>query len=375
MGNCCSSNQYSEHENLESIKVEQWFAGNDSFDGVTFNRSIELEENLSFQRILRQAWKNVDLESCTKELPKSPRFNTEAYTSLRCHIQMGVPNFLIRNVILKIIYFDDDSAHNNYSGLLDCLDVPDFLDLPRTMEPFFGRKDLTNAFLTIQGIISCKRILYVVQNTMREVEVCLILPRFVQLLLWFLREHEVYQIASVLIQESKTRENCPKFTFHFPLTLLQHKQVARVVLQQVKLRIGKLNQDKMLKLVVKDMIYNMLVGYISPSFYPLVLMYFITEGIGGLMRIAVSLIIQNKERVGELLKPESTLDDLVKNWKRMCLEELQVIQLLKGAHQIKIDSDSQEASSINTFNDFFNYLPPFEGNSSILTTNSEVKLT
>lgn len=113
-----------------------------------------------------------------------PQFNNAAYLTLCQEIRKGVPNYLIRGVICKIISFDDDIARSEYYSTLNSLDPePDFANLLPTAEPLFGRKDLTNVFLTMQGMISCKAVLHLLQKKLGEIEVCLILPRVIQLML------------------------------------------------------------------------------------------------------------------------------------------------------------------------------------------------
>ena len=44
------------------------------------------------------------------------------------------------------------------------------------------------------------------------------------------------------------------------------------------------------EILVRDMTENLLVGYISPGYYPIILGYFISSGMSGIMKLAVAIL-------------------------------------------------------------------------------------
>ncbi|CAG9316964.1 unnamed protein product [Blepharisma stoltei] len=340
MGNCCTKNQYNDmQDNLISIRTEDWFVGNEYFDWAGYHRNIEFENYTFFQKALYQGWKDVDLNQNFIEETSSPQFNNSAYLQLCLDIRKGVPNYLIRNVISKLITYDNDVAKTEYYDYTNQLD-PDlnFLDLPAEDDPLFGRKDLLNCFLTYRGATACKSILYVIHKKTSDIEVCLILPRVTQILLWFMKEHETYQILQVLIAESRNKEKCQNYSFHFPLTDFQHKKVVKKIFKRVKEKMGEIQiNEKCVKKVIKDIAFNMLVGYISPSFYPLILMNFLADGIGSIMKFTAAVVYLALKQCEELRGDSKTIPD----WRSYTRSEVIIFKILKKAFKINIEKSNK----------------------------------
>mmetsp|Transcript_32442 Transcript_32442/g.32143 ORF Transcript_32442/g.32143 Transcript_32442/m.32143 type:complete len:447 (-) Transcript_32442:19-1359(-) len=286
-------------------------------------------------------------------------------------IRKGVPNYLIRNVICKLITFDNEIAKTEYYDYTNNLDPElNFSELPPSAEPLFGRKDLMNCFLTFQGATVCKTILYVIHKKSTDIEACLILPRIVQALLWFMKEHETYQIIQVLIAESRYRENCPKFTFHFPLTVIKHKRIVKNILRKVKEMLKEIEiNDKKIEEVIKDIAFNMLIGYISPSFYPLILMNFLADGIGSIMKFTAAIVYLALKKCEELRDGNKTIPD----WKSYARTQVAIFKILKKAFKINFGKpDATETSSVATDSDVFNYVPYFDGASAIMKSQDDI---
>ena len=275
MGNCWTSQKLNQMQSESTIQEEEWYFGNDNFDSALYNRCIVAEVHSSFDRVLSHVWKGEILADCVQGGDET--FNTSALDYLRKYIHIGVPNKLVRVVILKVLQYDDEMARRTYTNLIDSIDdIPDLMNLSPTMEPLYGRKSLSNCFLTLKGSISCKRILYITKLTIRELAICPILPRFVQLMLWHFREYEVYQLLLVLLNENTKRTG---YSYHFPRSALAYKEITVCILSHL----GDIDdsQTKALKVVIKDMLSNLLVEYISPTMYSVILCYFISDGVSG----------------------------------------------------------------------------------------------
>ena len=367
MGNCCSTNGVP-HSHLEYQSEEEWYSGNENFDFIRYHKSVESGEDASFHKILTLTWRRISLPD-SQDMNIS-KFNNEAFMRLRHYIHKGVPNLLTRDVVSKIILFDDENARVTYTGLLECIELPDLVSIPPTLDPLFGRKTLNNCLLSGKGFLSCKRLLFVIKNTITEIEVCLLLPRFVQMLLWFFREYEVYTIVTIILSESLERKDCHKFTYHFPLTLRSHKQIAATIVDLFKDQVDS-SQEKGLKTLVKDIVFNMLIGYISPSLYSTMLCYFISDGMSGIMKLTVSLLRQLLERTKHLLGRDLMIDE----FKSISIRSVNYLRLIKDANKIRLGArdPAPAGSSVNTMPEFFNYQPPFDGNSLVLNTKKKIE--
>ena len=257
----------------------------------------------------------------------------------------GVPNFLIRQVILKLISFDNDISSNNYNQILECLDpLPDFLKASPTTEALFGRRHLENVFLTSSGTISCKRVLFALKFVMNDSKFCVILPRVTQLLLWFLKEHEVFTVLQVLLKESVERKD--SFSMFFGRGLCQFSYIASVVLTFISARVknpeglmddqidSQANHEKsMVMRLVNDMTYHFLVGYISPEYYPIVLMYFINDGIGGFIRLVIALVQGNYSMIRHFIRKNAGFENFRSEFKhalRTCFDITALVKVIKN---------------------------------------------
>ena len=216
-------------------------------------------------------------------------------------------------------------ARNKYGEILEILEpLPDFLNLSPTLDPLFGRKDLQNVFLTSLGIIGCKRMLFALKSTIQDLTICLLLPRIAQLLLWFLREHEAYQVLQVLVNDSKVLQECEKFSYHFPCSLGKYKQISKSVALMINT-----GNNKRLRIVIKDIIYNVMVGYISPSFYPIVLMYFIVDGMAGLIRLIVSMLKLLYPQLKALMDLDVSDEEFIQKVKNACKNNVNIASVMK----------------------------------------------
>lgn len=82
MGSCCTNQLLDKIQNIETTKLELWYLGNDLFDTIAFNRSIQQDENHSFQRYLRQTWKHKTLSLSIPKTNPEALFNQENFADI-----------------------------------------------------------------------------------------------------------------------------------------------------------------------------------------------------------------------------------------------------------------------------------------------------
>ena len=88
MGTCCVQLPLSEkYDTIENMRLEHWYLGNDFFDNITFNRNIQQDENNTFQRILRQGWKDKSLQGSPPARNLKPAFNFQNRIEYHYQIQ------------------------------------------------------------------------------------------------------------------------------------------------------------------------------------------------------------------------------------------------------------------------------------------------
>lgn len=154
MGNCCLTKTPSDAAQGISTEIgEEWYIGNENFNCFSYSAAALADKYVSFHRILRHVWSEVDLGA---DPLNESAYNKEAAAKLTFAIHKGVPNILVREVVLKIIPFDDDLARTLYYCLAAEFDSQlDFLALGLSDIPFFGRKNLTNCCLSEKGVAAC----------------------------------------------------------------------------------------------------------------------------------------------------------------------------------------------------------------------------
>ena len=363
MGNCLASKQLPDTQPLHPISDHEWFMGNDNFDAITYRRLVAHDQDISFQHILKHAWKHELLDQCTPADDRLSGFDNDAVRHLRHYIHMGVPHELLKQVLAKLLLYDDELARNSYNNLIDMVDVPDVLNLPVTLEPLFSRRDLSNNCLSFQGSIACKRLLFIIRLSLSDLQVCPLLPRLVQLLLWYFRECEVYQIVYILAAESAERRKADVLTYHFPLSLGSIRHIVHIAFENIKERVDVACRPG-LKRLIKDMLHNMMVGYLSPVLYSVMLCYFLADGVSGLIQLTLAFLKQTLPFITPFLTEDLQL--MLEKVKQGV--ELSYPQLLKAAHKIKITATPSQEPPAKLGKRRHWYLPVFEGGSMLLQT-------
>jgi hypothetical protein len=200
------------------------------------------------------------------------------------------------------------------------------------------------------------------------------LPRVCQLLFWFLKEVEVFTVLSVLVAESKERQSCEKFLMHFPFGLAKYKEIVGIAM----LMIGNV-RSKPMKLIIKDAVFNFMVGFISPAFYPLVLMQFMIDGVGGLLKLVVAyfqLTIQLLEPLRESTEPAEIIIQTAKNICKNAINIASLLQVIdiQSVYCIDVSSGFHLSHvSMNSVNDLVEYTPVFQGTSKIIESSEELR--
>jgi hypothetical protein len=247
-------------------KFLDWMDFSSNFDKVTFKKSIILTEFTSCQEIAFRCWNSIHIPNIEAK-PEDPWvMNEELLLLYTRKLNKILPLNLFRKILRAIVLFNSDAAHKEFQESLDRISpLINFKDLAPSMEPLFGRTNINNAFLTYEGVEVSKRVLYLIREKYNMIECCLILPRVAQILLWFLEDYEVYAVLCTLIQDSQMHQESPYFSFVFPFTLVKHKQMVREVRNLLKYECNLDTEDMDMKPVIRDMIYNILVGYVRPD--------------------------------------------------------------------------------------------------------------
>lgn len=199
---------------------------------------------------------------------------------------------------------------------------------------------------------------------------CFILPRVVQLLLWYFREHEAYYIVSVLLKETKIRERTEDASF-FPFGLSGHKQLIDVVLGYLTESYESITENQV-RVIVSDVLSNILVGYVPPVIHSVILCYFIRDGLCCLTKLSVALLKQTLPKSKDLFNHTMEYSELIQVYKDRSVHHLNIMEFLKSAHKLKIKLEKAVEVAPATVEDLLCFAPQLEGTSLILTSSGQV---
>lgn len=120
-------------------------------------------------------------------------------------------------------------------------------------KPYFGRKSVSSNFLTVQGLKTMEKILFFLQAKFSDISYCPMLPRIVQMLLWYVPEKIALKIVLNLIEETEnpSSSDSKQFIITSPL---KAKALIRKSLSQVKGEFHKRNARKIVGEAIDELL-------------------------------------------------------------------------------------------------------------------------
>ena len=141
-----------------------------------------------------------------------------------------------------------------------------------------------NLMLSDTGKIAYMRLFCCIENHLR-LPYCLMLDKIVIILLWFNNEYDVYRIIYTLIRQDALK-TISDYKLHL---ILSKKRANEIIANLTKKLLEKGGIKSLVELSVNDMLTNMLFGYISPLYYPFILINFIIDGYEAILKMIYSL--------------------------------------------------------------------------------------
>ena len=321
MGNLCPNETL-----LEPDYTETWHLGNTNFSYSNFRNSTNEFEEVCFQKLLKHYWKNEDLDTPVSRSQTEVTFNSQLFTRIKPRLSGGIPNYLFRKVLTKVFVFDENRSMDTYNELVDSSAVKFAYS-----SCFFGKEPLENLCLTQEGSEAVVRLLKIIKLRFPDLDYCPILPVVTQILLWFLHEHEVYQIVWFLIASSKE-----DLSSHFLTLKTTHLEAVNAISSRTaKVFKGYVQNEAELKYVVFDAFTNMLTGYISPSYYPFVVSVWLCKGVKGLMSLTCSFVYCSVVQMKNYLKNSTSSKELTESWKLISKNSIEVSEFIKTFKVLK----------------------------------------
>lgn len=274
MGNCFTH---------EKELPQEWSYLNRNFNEIAFRVEVNFDQFLAYQRFLEHFWSKISFE----EFRSDEEFNGKARDKLkkcvaRYWIFRGAPNRLAKEVIRLIVTNQNEIALEGYVELHSNISESQMISYK--INTNFEFSENLHLMLSEEGKIAYKRILCTIENELR-LSYCLALDVVVKLLLWFFPEYEVFYIVRVLLRQDCQR-NTEGFKKYFVLRKEKTQEIIKTLTDQLFVRGGNRN---LIEVTVTEMVKTMAVKYISPLYYPFVLINFIVEGTEAVLKTVLAL--------------------------------------------------------------------------------------
>ena len=263
MGACTSKKLPKGH--AERAMDRTWIKGSGYMDKFVYETKINQNSNLHLQQglILNCARLDFILDSTIEESCTLNMYFIQRYKRI---LMKGVPNcyytdFLFCLFSMKKVEYSTkqntnfvEEENEKLKGIDKCL---------------FGRNKITSNFLNTQGIQSMDKILFLLREEFPLIQYCPILPRVVQLLLWFVPEKVALRMAGALLNENSKSDTINGFERKSRVSVIKYFSTSiktTKALKNTARGMCKVIADKKAaNSVLEDLIDNMCVQVIPPE--------------------------------------------------------------------------------------------------------------
>lgn len=256
MGNCKGNSKSLTQERKKIALSTNWMKESGYLDRFIFSQKLDISnfEKLQFFFVCNC----IDLELLRphSKTPSYDRFFIEKFQEKlkRQYIFRGLPISKVSEFLQCIFSIDPANTMiadlRNYSELIKTGHISG-------EKPHFGRQNISSNFLNTKGISAMYNALYTLQSEFPDIVYCPVLPRIVQILLWFIPSNKVVIIMRILINETLSSEKNAKIFVYTSSNKI--KILIKLALEQMK---GNYNKKAYKKLAVQT-INEFLIGVIQ----------------------------------------------------------------------------------------------------------------
>ena len=236
------------------------------------------------------------------------------------------------------------------------------MNSPKNDKPYFGRQSITTNCLSTYGFQIMEDCLRSLERRFPNMTYCPILPRLVQLLLWYVPRETAVGIVTVLINETLSPSNpsCKKFICDTP-------DKTRMVIKQALGPLGHLGHKRNAQKIVREVIENLFVDVvttevISMQKIPIILVGYLVLGLDFLAALAGEIYSEIKDN------QNPKIDDLIASCKGLVIHD--------KLYRVFAASENYHPSiysSIGAISDILlNFTPRFDRPVKIFTDDEQV---
>ncbi|CAG9312482.1 unnamed protein product [Blepharisma stoltei] len=337
MGNCCNKANEKEKANSQSfiLDKENWMLNGFCTPSIYF----EEDNNINYAKSQDKLGKNCQKirKSLNREFAYSERlYQVELLKLWKNNIRAGIPNCLIRPLLIKLLDIKDQASVYNITSIQAYPETDSHNSEFKAPEspPTFSSNSLSELvpkfYVTPEGKTALERILFVIESS-HIIEFCPEISSFISLLLIYFKEHEACSIVSKIIRASWEKDE--KYRWHFTLTeeeLVRFMTFCEAILKKniYTLRPHFMNNVNIIG-VVRDMYITNFIGYFKLPSLLRIFLYFISGGAKAFLRVVYAIFYFLKDEI-----PEEAVD--IKSLVKSKCDTLDIDGILQCAAQAKL---------------------------------------
>jgi hypothetical protein len=367
MGACVSKKHSKDDVNL--ILDRQWMRDSRYIDKFVFDTSIKLEVYLKIQLMLTRISLRLDVDQTVEVEDQVPSLNVFFINSYRELILRGVPNSKMAQFLYKCF----NMKSNLYSATEDLHFTQEENEKLKGIDKsYFGRNKVTSNFLNTKGIAAMTKILYKVREEFPNLQYCPVLPRVVQLFLWYLPEKVVLKMIVALLHENSKSEAALGLSRTTKQTSVKyfstHLKYSKTLKSHARSYSKSISNKKHANKIIEDLIDNMCVQVlptevINNQYISLVFTGYLVSGISFLTTLS-GLIFSKFSQSSEIE---------IESIKSSLLNE-NIYNLILKSHRNLETQIKHVDSSESKFSEMYStYVPMLDKPSKILSSSEKVK--
>lgn len=366
MGSCC--HKYKGDDSIPEALSVLWSDRSSYLDLPAFAKAIDTNLYTSSQAAYQQTWVRAEALFSVASHEGGP-MDYSLKKRLKSYIKRGTPDTILPRLIARLFRLDSSANAERFSSLRK--------KVKNTLKGQYllGRKNLSSLFLTSSGSEKTTDICAMVQHEVPDLACCRVLPRLIQLLLWYQNKGNVLQVALALVKEAAQVD----YTYSTYLFLTEEAHVrngtrlrkfaaSRDTLHRNYHRENEVAMGK----IAQDMLDNLMLPYIRPERYGHLLGAYLGSGMKVVAKLACVYMAEIAKgrvipvygspteqlfqvqhyclsHIDFLLAMDATLNIHFQLHDKSISDSIEVVSTERSDHLSKISSHLEAAEALNSF--------------------------
>lgn len=196
MGSCTSKK--SSKGDTEKAIDRNWVKTSGCIDKFVFETTAKSNRYIKIQLLLLRNCYRLDY-SLDPLLEESCSINASYLENNKEIIIKGIPNYHFHQFLFCMFNMKIAEYSTNQDNFFSDEENEKLKGIDKSL---FGRNKITSNFLNTKGMLSLDKILHCLREEFPLLQYCPILPRVVQMLLWYVPEKVALKMASAMLDEN-----------------------------------------------------------------------------------------------------------------------------------------------------------------------------